>query len=39
MSRKPTKHIIAYLDFLGTTNRIENEKDNSHLELKIISMM
>ena len=28
MSRKPTKHIIAYLDFLGTTNRIENEKDS-----------
>lgn len=37
MSRKPTKHIIAYLDFLGTTNRIENEKDNSHLEFIINS--
>ena len=37
MSYEPTKHIIAYLDFLGTTNRIENEKDNSHLEFIINS--
>ena len=37
MSHKPTKHIIAYLDFLGTTKRIENEKDNSHLEFIINS--
>lgn len=34
---RPTKHIIAYIDFLGTTKRIENEEDNSHLEFIINS--
>lgn len=32
---KPTKHIIAYLDFLGTKKRIANEQDNRPLEIII----
>ena len=28
---KPTKHILAYIDFLGTKEKIQNDKDNQHL--------
>ena len=28
---KPTESIIAYIDFLGTSKKIEQDKDNSYL--------
>src|SRR5574344_1168553 len=28
---KPTKHIIAYIDFLGTQEKIKNDVDHKHL--------